>query len=185
MKKNAMRIKVIIVMFFVSAFGVVRAQKGDISISGGPLLSFASYNYGQSHHNAVGAGVEVKGQYNFSKRSAIVLQAHSAFYGLKKGADSAARHHRTILSAAAGYRYQFAASGFFANILIGVDKYSDHESNSAYFGLDAAEVPTAIVIGIGKRFAVTDNYFIEAGIDFISNSYQETRVNLKATCSLF
>jgi hypothetical protein len=179
-----MRIKALIVILFVSVIGAAQAQKGDISISGGPVVSFTSYNYGQSHHSAVGAGIEVKGQYNFSNRSSIVVQAHSAFYGFKNGSDSSTRHHRTIFSVAGGYKYQFGASGFFANVLIGIDKYSDYQGNSAYFGLDAAEVPTATTIGVGKRFKTKGNYFIEAGIDVISNSYEETRVNLKASFSL-
>jgi hypothetical protein len=179
------KIKVIFIILFVSAIGNLQAQKGEINISAGPLASFASYNYVQGHQTAVGVGLEAKGEYNFSNRSAVVVQTGSTFYGLKNHSDTAARHHRTMFSIAAGYKYRFGISGFFANVLVGIDKYSDYNNNSPYFGIDAAEVPTATMIGVGKRFHVKDNYFIEAGVDFISNSYEETRVNLKVTCSLF
>ncbi len=157
---------VIFAIVFVSLFGAVQAQKGAKSISIGPVISFPLRTYAYSRQLPTGVGLEAIGQYNFSNRSAALLQIDYT---------SHRRFRMKIFSLAGGYRYQFGSSGLFANILAGISKIS--------FDNYGSYVNDLLTLGAGKRFIIFNDYFIDAGIEY-GGGDGETRLNIKATFSL-
>lgn len=162
---------VIIVMIFISLLESVQAQKGEKSISLGPLISFPLDRYIYPRCLKSGVGLEAIGQYNFSNKSALLLQTILASYGIRRESINYCEVPRSSISSLkGGYRYQFANTGFFTNVLAGIDSYDGFTSISFTFGA-------------GKRFTVKNVYFIDTGIDYIDGD-TESRVNIKATFSL-
>ena len=52
----------------------MQAQKGEVSVSGGPLLYLGTKSY-TNVQLKTGQGLEVSVQYNFTDRSAVVAEA--------------------------------------------------------------------------------------------------------------
>ncbi len=99
----------IIVIIFISLFEAVQAQKGTKSISAGPLISFPLDKYVYQSCLKPGAGLEAVGQYNFSNKSALLLQISIASYAIRREIINYCEGSRaSISSLKGGYRYQFA-----------------------------------------------------------------------------
>jgi hypothetical protein len=155
----------------------VEAQKGEKSIAAGLLVALPENKNvinSDSRTWKIGVGLEGIGQYNFTQKSAALLQLQltrfSGYdYGYFNYPNVLSRVHTsaTTLSVKAGYRYQFTPSGFYANVLAGVESY----------GLYATAA-----LGVGKRFAVKDIYFFDTGIDYTGGFLR--RYNIKAVFSL-
>jgi hypothetical protein len=168
-----------ILIAFVTLFSAVQAQKGAKSISIGPVLCFPVKLWGYERHISGGLGFGAIGQYNFSNRSVALLQFDLTFHhpnyfnidSINKTVDI------NISSLAAGYRYRFGGSGFFANVVAGITKFSyvDYPNNSY--------VNSLMLFGAGKHFEIFDGYFIDAGIEYGGGDL-ETRLNIKATFSV-
>ena len=62
---------IVIVIIFVSLFEAVQAQKGEESISAGPVLVFPMSTF---DNVATGIGLEVDGQYSFTDKSSALIQ---------------------------------------------------------------------------------------------------------------
>ena len=108
-----MRKGVILLLLVSALFGNVKAQRGEKSIAAGLLFAFPS---------SVGVGLEGLGQYNFTEKSAALLElqltsfiGHIDVYSYGRISTSL-----TSLSLKGGSRYQFILSGFYANVLAGV-----------------------------------------------------------------
>lgn len=157
---------VIFIILFVSFFGAVQGQKGAISISAGPLVTFPPEDYGPYRY-ATGFGLETIGQYNFTNKSALLLQIQFTHFRVRIYDFTDSTY--TSLSIKGGYRYQFTNSGFYANVLTGIET-----------GWEGYNISPAL--GAGKRFTIKDVYFIDAGVDLISGS--PSRLNIKAVSSL-
>lgn len=164
-----MRKTLSIAIIFICILENIQAQKGEKSISVGPLISFPLDN--TTPKFLTGLGLEVIGQYNFSKKSAILLQTSLAFYGVDDRLGYQ-MFHSQIFSLKGGYKYQIGASGFFTNVLAGI------ETESRY-----SLVFYSFTLGAGKRFTMKNSNFIDAGIDYIAGD-TERRINVKATFSL-
>ncbi|HUP13863.1 MAG TPA: hypothetical protein VM187_16695, partial [Niastella sp.] len=152
------------------------AQKGEKSIAAGIVVALPESRntiYENGHNYNIGVGLEGIGQYNFTQKSAALLQLQlNRFTGYDyyvTGPNVFAKVHTSAmtLSLKAGYRYQFTPSGFYANVLAGVE--------SGVFD------PTA-ALGVGKRFTVKDIYFLDTGIDYTGGFVR--RYNIKAVFSL-
>ena len=160
--------KIIIAIIFTSFTAAVSAQKGETSISAGPLFSFPISNRFQNDLS-LGVGVEATLQYNLSQKSALLLQLDLASYSLMNRAISH-DSRLSLLSIKGGYRYQFINSAFYGNVLAGITQ--------SYDGYMAG----CLALGAGKRFIVKDIYFIDAGLDYITGD--QDRINIKAAFSL-
>jgi len=166
-----MRKKLVFIILTTSLLEYAHAQKGDKSISIGPLVSFPLANHRIPNYKT-GIGIEVTGQYNMSDKSSLLLQAGLSSFGAEQLTDY---HEKslTLISLKGGYKYDITSSGFFIAGLLGTDIEPADEFSSISF-----------TIGAGKRFAVKNNYFIDAGIDFIGGD-TENRVNIKVAFSVF
>ena len=152
----------VVVFFFI--FRIVCAQKGDISISVGPLVAFPEAGSGYTVLKT-GIGLEGTGQYNFTDQSSILLQIQLTHITARYNNDNGAN-----ASIKGGYRYRLTQSGIYANILTGVEQDED-----AVFDIAGA-------LGAGKRFTIKNGYWIDAGIDYVLANI--SRVNLKAVFSI-
>ena len=143
-----------IIIIFVSLFEGIQAQKGDKSISAGPLISFPLEN-NKIPGFKTGLGIEATGQYNISNKSAMLLQAGLTSFGRKQVINNFEKG-LLLISLKGGYKCNIGSSGFFINGLAGAD-------------IEVAEGFSSIsfTVGAGKRFAVKDIYIIDAGIDYI------------------
>ncbi len=168
-----MRNRLIFLIIFVIFFQVIQAQKGEVCISAGPLLSFGTKAYAIVQLKT-GPGLEVGGQYNFTNRSAGVAEAGISSFIIKDrtGPNPGTRYRKQINSFKIGYRYTFGGTGIYSNILYGIDDYQNPITGTS----------TISILGVGKRFTVKDLYFIDAGIDWISSIY--ARFNIKAAFGL-
>lgn len=167
--------RILFILLLTGVLGSVQAQKGELSIGAGPLLSYplGIESPFDSDLNPT-LGLEGIGQYNFSVKSALLLKATLASWGYKKRLRSFYENNRlTLLSFQGGYRYQFGTSGFFINGLAGVDIDLKDNFTSGDFSL-----------GGGKRFSMKEDRFIDAGIDLIGADAQ-ARVNIRVIFSLF
>ena len=172
-----MRKKTIILFIAIAGLiGKVQAQKGEKSIAAGVLIAFPENKntiYSNGHNYNIGLGLEGIGQYNFTKKSAALLQLQLTrftgydYYFTEPNAATKVNTSIMILSLKAGYRYQFTPSGFYANVLVGAES----------IGL----FPTA-ALGVGKRFTVKDIYFLDTGIEYSGGFIG--RYNIKAVFSL-
>ena len=171
-----MKIRIIFILLLIGHFGIAEAQKGETSFAAGPLISFPLGTESRSGQSDLktGIGLEGIGQYNFSEKSALILKAILASWSYKESVRSYYENNRlTLLTFQGGYRYQFGASGFFINGLVGVDiDLQDRFTTGSY------------TLGGGKRFTMKENRFIDAGIDLIGADAQ-ARVNIKVIFSLF
>ncbi len=151
----------ILIIVILSLSNIVSAQKGDFSVSGGPMLSLPQNDNDFPTRLSTGLGVEIMGQYNVSNRSSLILQTNWASYGTKSvfRIDTGSFPRRTIFSFRGGYRYQFGSSGVFTHILGGTERYSGTNGNNSTFAL-----------GLGKRFVFKESYFVDAGIDCVSRT---------------
>jgi hypothetical protein len=167
------------IVLFVMVIGLlskVEAQKGEKSIAAGVLVALPENKYSSSSDGRtwnMGVGLEGIGQYNFTQKSAALLQLQLNrftgydYYVTEPNVFAKVHTSAMTLSLKAGYRYQFTPSGFYANVLAGV------ESGVFY--------PTA-ALGVGKRFTVKDIYFLDTGIDYTGGFVR--RYNIKAVFSL-
>jgi hypothetical protein len=156
-------------------WGKAEAQKGEKSIAAGVLVALPenknNIDYLRRSWN-MGMGLEGIGQYNFTQKSAALLQLQITRYtGFSYSNPyqndwTYVRTSAMTLSLKGGYRYQFTTSGFYANVLAGV------ESNGLY---------TSAALGVGKRFTVKDIYFLDTGIDYTGGFIR--RYNIKAVFS--
>jgi hypothetical protein len=145
--------KTIITLLLVAGFfGKASAQKGDKSLAAGLLIAIPqAADYYQYEAWNTSAGAEAIGQYNFSNKSAVLLQLQVIhFAGHENYGFSDYPVDFTSISLKGGYRYDFTKSGFYANFLLGV------ELNGMY---------TPATLGLGKRFQLK-NHFIDAGLDY-------------------
>jgi hypothetical protein len=162
---------IVLLMVITGFLGKAEAQKGEKSIAAGVLVAVPTNTNliyeGDLYWNA-GVGIEGIGQYNFTRTSAALLQLQftrfigEAFYY----PETYTRTYNLSISLKAGYRYQFTASGFYANALA---------------GFESDDICTAL--GVGKRFKVKDIYFLDTGIDFTNGFIK--RFNIKAVFSIF
>jgi hypothetical protein len=170
-----MRKRILILLVMVTGlFSKAEAQKGEKSIAAGILVALPE-NKNIIYDNGMwnmGVGLEGIGQYNFTQKSAALLQlqitrytGHREYY-FEPNVRTSNPTSAVSLSFKGGYRYQFTASGFYANVLAGV------ESNGLY---------TSAALGVGKRFTVKDIYFLDTGIDYTGGFIR--RYNIKAVFS--
>ena len=177
---------IIFILLLIGLFEAVQAQKDQISIAAGPLLSFplkSNSRTGKSYLNT-GVGLEGIGQYNFSEKSALLLKTGLASWAYKDReiTDSVLAHYGnkrlTLLSIQGGYRYQIGTSGFFINGLIGLD-----------FDLHDRLTTRSFTLGAGKRFLMKKDRFLDTGIDLLRGHTQteetQTRLNMKVVFRLF
>ncbi|HEV8081758.1 MAG TPA: outer membrane beta-barrel protein [Chitinophagaceae bacterium] len=166
--------RLIFLIILITFCQVVQAQKGEVSVSAGPLLSLGTKD-DINVQLKTGLGLEVSVQYNFTDRSAVVAEAGLASFSIKNriGPDTGTRYRETINSFKIGYRYTFGATGIYSNILYGIDKYPDNS---------IAGTSTISILGVGRRFTLKNLYFIDAGFDFISSI--SPRFNIKAVFGL-
>ena len=136
------------------------------------MISFPLRKFGYQSYLKTGAGLEAIGQYNFSNKSALLLQITFASYRIRDGLSPYPGNLLQLLSLKGGYRYQFGASGFFIEGLAGTD-------------IDLADGFSTISFTLGavKRFTVREDYFIDVGIDYIDGD-AERRLNIKGVFSL-
>ncbi len=163
-----MRKRPVFLILVIGLFQNVEAQKGDKSISAGPLISFPLRG------NVIpdvktGIGIEATGQYNTSTKSALLLQAGLTSFPVQETMN---RYNTrfTLLSLKGGYKYDMGSSGVFINGLVGTD-------------IEAGFSTISFTIGGGKRFYVKGGHFIDAGIDYIDGD-TERRLNIKVAFSL-
>jgi hypothetical protein len=170
-----MRKTTVLTLVFVSFYNIAQAQKGEKTIAAGPLISFplpTETVTGRSDLKT-GIGLEAIGQYNVSKKSALVLKATLSSWRYRSNLISYERNRLNFFTVQGGYNYQFHPSGLFLNGLVG----SDFE---LYDGFSTV----SFTLGLGKRFRVREIYFIDAGIDLVGGD-AESRVNIKALFSIF
>ena len=168
-----MGLKSILILLFTALFGAAQAQKGEKSIAAGPLISFPLELEGTTGDLKPGLGIETIGQYNFSKKSALLLKMTFASWGIKNEAYGYETKRLNFLTFQGGYQYQFGSSGFFINGLLGAD-----------IDLQDGYTTGCFTLGIGKRFMIKNDRFIDAGIDLMGADAQE-RINIKIIFSLF
>ncbi len=164
--------KILITIIFSFLLFTVYAQKGEKSISAGPFISYPFNTFGYRRRLSTGLGLEATGHYNLSNKSALLLRMGWTFYHQEYGYNDPVRSSITLFLFAGGYQYQFGNSGFFANFLAGIENETYDYFNSGAFTL-----------GVGKRFKIKEERFIDSGID--ASTGAESRLNLKVTFSLF
>ena len=116
------------------------AQKGQASLSVGPLVSFPVDQY--ANVTKTGYGAEVNGQYGVSPKSNLVIQAALLHY-----TNDYAYAPYKLLHVKGGYRYQFGESGFYLNGLAGTE-----------LDLSDGFATLAITMGGGKRFTFKNGH---------------------------
>jgi hypothetical protein len=155
--------------------GKVSTRKGKKSVAAGLLVAvsgnsrtnFNPYEYSWG----TGLGIEVIGQSIIADKSALLLQLQlTRFRGSLPYTTPWGERVVTPISLKAGYRYRFTASGFYANVLAGLE----HAKSYGMY------LPAAV--GVGKRIALKDKYFVDTGIDFTGGFV--SRFNIKAVFSL-
>ena len=153
-------------------FEVVQAQKGEKTLTGGPLISIPlGLESGTSDINP-GIGVELIGQWNISNRSALLLKTTLASWGYKERMTTYGDNRFSLLTFQGGYRYLFGTAGFFADGMVGIDLDLNENYTTGCFTL-----------GLGKRF-INKGRYIDVGIDLVGGDADE-RLNIKVLFSLF
>ena len=155
----------IIVFFFL--FITLWAQKGERSIAIGLLYALPNIEAVYPQNISNGVGLEGIFQYNFTDKSAILFQLQTTYYTVN---NDFGRDNLNLLSIKGGYRYQLTTSGIYANVLGGFEQNID------------AILNIAGALGAGKRFTISQAYFIDAGIDYVVSDI--SRFNLKAVFSV-
>ena len=179
-----MKITIIAFLLIGGCANIATAQKGEKSIAAGIFVALNSHKhllYPDGHTWNNGAGLEVTGQYNFTDKSAALVQIQLTRFSGQFYSNPGITESTSTLSFSlkAGYRYQFTPSGFYANVLAGIEGGDDQDESGDY---DKLYVPVAI--GIGKRFTIMDNYFIDTGIDYYASGFIN-RFNLKVVFIVF
>lgn len=159
------------VVILVSAFAQSRAQKGQTSVTAGPLVSIPLNKY-VIPVIKTGMGVEATGEYLFSRKSAVLLQLGITSFKIED--DDYYEDKLKFFSVKLGYKYNMTSSGFFLNGLIGTDIEILYGVNIGY---------ASFTLGGGKRFSIKGGQFLDVGIDYI-NGDTEGRINLKAAIGL-
>jgi hypothetical protein len=159
-----------LLVFVTAVLSNAKAQKGEKSIAAGLLLALPEnrniIRYDDRSSN-MGVGLEGIGQYNFTQKSAALLQLQLTLFNGYRNDNFQLKVRPLILSLRGGYRYQFTTSGFYANALAGLESYG---------------LGTSATLGVGKRFTVKDRYFLDTGIDYTGGFIR--RYNIKAVFSL-
>jgi hypothetical protein len=159
--------QLIFLLLLVTLFESVRAQKGERSIAVGLLYALPNKEYLYPASISNGVGLEGIFQYNFTDKSAILFQLQTTFYTVNNDFGS---DNLNLLSIKGGYRYQLTTSGIYANVLGGFEQSTD------------ASFYIAGALGGGKRFTISQAFFIDAGIDYVVSDIN--RFNLKAVFSV-
>src|SRR6188768_1106054 len=111
-----MRKKTMFALLLLSLYGMAQAQKGEKSISAGPLISFPLPKSKRGNSDLkTGWGLETIGQYNVSNKSALLVKLTYASWGYKEDATVYGVNRLSLLTIQGGYQYQFGRSGFFIN----------------------------------------------------------------------
>lgn len=143
------------------------AQKGQASLSVGPLVSVPVARY--SNVSKIGYGAELNGQYGVSPKSSLVAQAAVLHYR-----DDYANQPLELLNLKGGYRYQFGASGFYLNGLAGAE-----------LDLSDGFTTIAFTLGGGKRFTFTNGRQLDVGLDYLTGDVWVDALNIKVALLLF
>jgi hypothetical protein len=154
--------------------GKASAQKGKKSVAAGVLVAVGGNSITNNNRYeyawGTGLGIEVMGQSTITDKSDLLLQLQlTRFRGSSPYSSFFDDPVVTLISLKGGYRYRFTTSGFYANVLAGLE-----------YGFRRMYLPAAV--GVGKRFAVKDKYFVDAGVDFTGGFIN--RFNIKAVFSL-
>ncbi len=109
--------RLIFLIILIIFFQVVQAQKGEVSVSAGPLLPFGT-NFYPNVRLKTRLGLEAGVQYNFTNRSAGVAEAGISSFIIKDrtGPNPGTRYRKQINSFKIGYRYTFGETGIYSNI---------------------------------------------------------------------
>jgi len=160
-----------ILIMFIS-FKQLNAQKGEQSLAAGLVAAFPGKdNYNFDYDWNTGFGVEVSGQSNLTQKGAVLLQLQALRFTGKFNANSTTSTKTLVnVSLQGGYRYQFAPSGFFANVLVGAEAGTDGSFAIA-------------TVGAGKRFSLGLVHFMDASLEYTGSFL--SRFNVKAVVSLF
>lgn len=167
-----MRKRILLFLLIVGLLEDAHAQKGEKSIAVGPLISFPLGLESGITDLKPGPGAEIIGQYNLSNKSAVLLKTTLTSFAYKEVRSSMGGQRFSLLSLQGGYRYQFGASGFFVDGLVGVD-----------IDLQDSFTTGAFTLGTGKRF-IKKERFIDVGVDLVGAD-TEARFNIKVLISLF
>ena len=164
--------KIAFLFLFSGIFELVQAQKGEKTITAGPLISFPLGLESASSNFKIGLGVELVGQWNISNRSGLLLKTTLASWGYKERMTTYGDNRFSLLTFQGGYRYLFGTAGFFADGLVGID-------------LDLHDNYTTVcfTLGLGKRF-INKGRYIDVGVDLVGGDAEE-RLNIKVLFSLF
>ena len=160
-------------LLFMGFCTIAQAQKGEKSITAGPLISFPVATESGYSYLKPGIGLEAQGQYGVSLKSALLLRATLASWAYKQNAFAFGRNRLSFLTLQGGYKYSFGSSPYFLNGLVGMDV----DARDGY-------ATVSFTFGGGRRFLVKETYFIDAGIDFVGGD-ADSRVNFKALFPLF
>jgi len=154
-------------LYFLFITTQLLAQKGQASLSVGPLLSFPVAQY--SNVSKVGYGAELNGQYGISAKGDLAVRATVLHY-----TDDYAYDPLKLLNLQGGYRYQFGASGFYLNGLAGTE-----------LDLSNGFATIVITVGGGKRFTFNNGRQLDVGVDYLAGDIWVNALNLKAAILLF
>jgi hypothetical protein len=153
-----------------SLLGNLHAQKGEKSIAAGLFVAFPDKQstYVDFTRWKTSIGVEAIGQYAFSNKSALLFQLQA----VRLSGDhfnGSVEHPTHELSTAlkGGYRLQLYPSGFFINALV---------------GLELNRGNTTGTLGLGNRFELPDNRYLDIGVEY-TEGYLKT-YRLRAVFSL-
>jgi hypothetical protein len=148
------------------------AQKGQVSLSAGPLVSFPVDRFGDN--TKTGFGLEVNGQYGVSPKSSLIAQAALINYSAKVAYADTIQSRFSVLNLNGGYRYQFGASGIYVNGLVGAE-----------LDLSDGFASIAFTLGGGKRFTFNNGRQLDVGVDYLSAGVWVNALNLKVALLLF
>ncbi|WP_207493863.1 outer membrane beta-barrel protein [Aridibaculum aurantiacum] len=162
-----------ILIILIAFSSTLLAQKHETNITLGPLVSVPTYVLLNKQWKT-GFGMEAMAQYNFTNRSVLLLQTSFASHGLKNapGQHSGTKQNINIFSFRGGYKYVFGSSGWYVNGSAGPEYKT------------ASNVEFSYLIGAGKRINLTEDYFVDAGVDYISGG-TNVRLNFKALFSIW
>ncbi len=167
-----MRIRFFLLIMVAFVFMEALAQQGEKSLSAALVVAPSDDRVSVGLQNfavSTGLGIEVAGLSHVSHNGAIVLQAGVTRFRCSSTFTNFLRLPVvTPIYVKGGYRYRFTESGFFVNALTGLEYWD----KKVYLPLTA---------GVGKRFFLNADRFIDAGIDFTSGTLN--RINVKAAVS--
>jgi hypothetical protein len=161
-----------ITLFIIASglLGSLHAQKGEKSIAAGLLVAFPDRQstYVDFTRWKTSIGIETIGQYAFSNKSALLLQLQAVrLSGNHFNGSVEYPTHELSTALKGGYRLQFYPSSFFINALV---------------GLELNRGNTTATLGLGNRFELTNNRFLDVGLEYTQGYISTYR--LRAVFSL-